>query len=140
MFGGLRGFEGDDYGVEIAEHGAVHLGQSPVAAGFGGGDQLESLLPLRVVLGQEFAGREEHRAGQTRISVRAGPLHRQAAVAVGQSLGGLGEALFGPGRVGERPAGLVSDCAAGDVDLAGGFPMSTHGVVVEAGVVGGHLR
>jgi hypothetical protein len=52
MFGGLRGFEGDDYGVEIAEHGAVHLGQASVAAGFGSGDQLESLLPLRVVLGR----------------------------------------------------------------------------------------
>ena len=43
-----------------------------VAAGLGGGDQFEGLLPLRVVLGQELAGREEHRAGQTGVGVRAG--------------------------------------------------------------------
>jgi hypothetical protein len=68
MFGGLRGFEGDDYGVEIAEHGAVHLGQASVAAGFGSGDQLDSLLPLRVVLGQEFGGGDEQRTSQAGFS------------------------------------------------------------------------
>src|SRR6476646_9437683 len=68
MFGCLRGFEGVDDGVEVAEHGAVHLDQALVAASLGSGDQFEGLLPLRVVLGQELAGREEHRAGQTGFS------------------------------------------------------------------------
>ena len=61
------GFEGVDDGVEVAEHGAVHLDQALVAASLGSGDQFEGLLPLRVMLGQELAGREEHRAGQTGV-------------------------------------------------------------------------
>ena len=117
MFGRLRGFEGVDDGVEVAEHGAVDLDQALVAASLGSGDQFEGLLPLRVMLGQELAGREEHRAGQTGVGVRAGSLQRQPAVAVGQGLGGAGQTLFGPGSVGKRPVRLIGDCAAGDVNL-----------------------
>ena len=80
------------------------------------------------------------RAGQAGVGVRAGLLHRQPAEAVGQRLGGPAEALFGPGRLGERPAGVDRDGLAGDVDLAGGFPVPADGGVVQPGVVGGHLR
>ena len=38
------------------------------AAGFGGGDQLQGLLPLLAALGQELAGGEEHWAGQAGFS------------------------------------------------------------------------
>src|SRR6476659_890233 len=93
MFGRLRVFEGSDDGVEVAEHGAVHLDQALVAASLGSGDQFEGLLPLRVMLGQELAGRDEDRAGQTGVGVWATLLQRQPAVAVGQGLGGAGQTL-----------------------------------------------
>ena len=92
-------------------------------------------LALCAVLGQEFGGGEEHRAGQAGVGVRAALLDGQPAVAVGQGLGGAAEALFGPGGFGERPGGVESDCAAVDVDLAGGFPVAAHGGVVQSGVV-----
>lgn len=41
---------GDDL-VEVAEHLPVHLGQPLLAAGLGGGDDLDDLLALLVVLG-----------------------------------------------------------------------------------------
>ena len=118
---------------------AVHLGESLLSAGFGGGDQLQGLLSLLVVLGQEFVGGQEHGAGQTRVGVRAALLHGQSAVAVGQGLGGAAESLFGPGCLGEWPGRLESDCGAMDVNFSGGFPLAAHGGVVQPGVMRGHL-
>src|SRR5271163_4116854 len=93
--------EASDDAVEVEQNLTVHFGESLLTASLGGGDQLQRLLALFVVLRQELPGGEEHRA-QTRVGVRAALLHRQAAVAVGQGLGGAAEPLLGPGCLGER--------------------------------------
>jgi hypothetical protein len=49
-----RGLERGDDLVEVAEYLPVHLGQPLLAAGLGGGDDLDDLLALLVVLGQEL--------------------------------------------------------------------------------------
>ena len=103
--------EGGDDAVEVAQDLPVHLDQPVLAAGLGGGDELQDLLAVVAVLGQELAGGEEHRAGQAGVGVRAGLLDRQAAEPVGQRLGGPAEALLGPGGLGERPVGVESDGA-----------------------------
>jgi hypothetical protein len=46
---------GDDL-VEVSEYLPVHLSQPLLAAGFGGGDDLDDLLALLVVLRQELWG------------------------------------------------------------------------------------
>ncbi|VBA40691.1 hypothetical protein LAUMK13_03185 [Mycobacterium innocens] len=46
--------EGGDDVVQVMQDLTVHLGQTLLTAGFGGGDQLQGLLPLLVVLGQEL--------------------------------------------------------------------------------------
>src|SRR2546423_6357477 len=51
---------GDD-AVEVAQDLLVHLDQAGLAAGFGGGDDLQDLLAVGVVLGQECGGGNEHR-------------------------------------------------------------------------------
>lgn len=48
----------------------VHLGQPVLAAGFGGGDDLQDLVVMLAVPGQEFGGCDEDRAGQARVGVR----------------------------------------------------------------------
>ncbi len=48
------------------------------------------------------------------VGVRARLLDRQAAVAVGQGLGGPPEPLPGPGGVGHLPGGVEGDGVAGD--------------------------
>lgn len=40
--------------VEIAEDAGVHLGKSLLTAGFGGGDDLQDLSSVLMVLGQEL--------------------------------------------------------------------------------------
>jgi hypothetical protein len=45
----------DDLG-EVASDLPVHFGEAVLAAGFGGGDDLEDLLAVLVVLGQELGG------------------------------------------------------------------------------------
>ena len=54
---------GDDP-VEVPQDLLVHFGQAGVAFRVGGGDQLQDLLPVAAVLGQELVGGQEHRAGQ----------------------------------------------------------------------------
>src|SRR3546814_9859229 len=81
----LVGLERGDAGVEVGQHSAVGFGEALPAASLGGGDQLQSLLALSAVLGQELRCRDEHRAGQTRVGVRAGLLDRASAIAVGPS-------------------------------------------------------
>src|SRR5690242_9413866 len=66
--GVCRGLERGDDLVEVAEHVPVHLGQPLLAAGFGGGEDLDDLLALLVVLGQELRGGDEHRAGQAPLT------------------------------------------------------------------------
>ena len=64
---GCMGVEGGDDAVQVGEHLPVHLGESLLATGLGGGDELQGLLALFAVLGQEFGGGEEHRASQACI-------------------------------------------------------------------------
>src|SRR5271154_1367327 len=94
--------EASDDAVEVEQNLTVHFGESLLTASLGGGDQLQRLLALFVVLRQELPGGEEHRAGQTRVGGGAALLPRQAEVAVGQGLGGGAEPLLGPGCLGER--------------------------------------
>jgi hypothetical protein len=53
--------ERSDDVVEVAQNLTVHFGESFLSAGLGGGDRLQRLLPLLVVLRQEPAGGEEQR-------------------------------------------------------------------------------
>ena len=129
-----------DDAVEVAQDLLVHLDQPGLAAGLGGGDELDDLRAVGAVLGQELRGGDEHRAGQAGVGVRAGLLDRQPAEPVGQRLGRPAEALLGPGGLGEWPGRVDHDDVAGDVDLAGGLPVPADGGVVQPGVVGGHLR
>jgi len=71
--------------------------------------------------------------------MRAAFLHGKAAVAVRQCLGGAAESLLGPGRLGQRAAGVDRDVLAFSIDLPGFLPVPTDGGVVEPGVVGCHL-
>jgi hypothetical protein len=109
--------------------------QAGLAAGLGRGGDLQQLLVLLAMLGQELGGGDEHRAGQAGVGVRAALLDRQAAVAVGQRLGRPAEPLLGPGRFGERPAGVQGDGLALGVDLAGLFPVAAHGLIVQPSVM-----
>src|SRR6266511_683925 len=124
--------------VEVAGDLPVHLCQARLAAGFGRGGDLQQLLVLLAMLGQELGGGDEHRAGQAGVGVRAALLDRQAAVAVGERLGRPAEPLLGPGRFGERPVGVQGDGLALGVDLAGLFPVAAHGLIVQPGVMGRH--
>src|SRR5699024_6688313 len=96
---------------------------SLLAAGFGSADNLDGLLTMLTVLGQELGGGDEHRATQTRVRVRAGLLDRQPAVAVGQGLGGSCHALLGPGRLSQGPIRVEGDSLTFDVDLLCGLPV-----------------
>jgi hypothetical protein len=71
--------------VEVAEDLPVHLAQAGLAAGLGRGDDLQHLLAVLAVPGQELGRGYEHRACQTRVCMRAAFLHGQAAVAVRQA-------------------------------------------------------
>lgn len=70
--GGLRligvGFQRRDDLLQVAQDLPVHLHHSCLAAGLGGGDDLQQLLALFAVLRQELGGGDEHRAGQAGFS------------------------------------------------------------------------
>ena len=97
-------------------------------------------LPLGVVLGEEFRCRDEHRAGQAGVGVRAGLDHRELAVPVGQCLGGAATAVFCPGGLAERPVRADADGLPGGSDLAGFVPVLADGLVRQPGVVRRHVR
>ena len=64
MFGILRRVEGGDDVVEVAQHLPVHLGEPLLAAGLGGGDQLQGLLaflrvPIRPATAHAKAARKK---------------------------------------------------------------------------------
>ena len=101
--------EGADDLLKVAGDLAVHLHHAGLAPGLGCGDDLQGLLVLLPVLGQEFGGGDEHRAGQARVGVRAGLDEGQSAVAVGQRLGRAGQPLLGPGGLGQRPGRVEAD-------------------------------
>ena len=90
--------------------------------------------------GRNSAVRHEHRAGQTRVCMRAGFDQGQLAVAVRQRLGGAGQLLFRPGGVAERPVGADLDGLALGVDLAGSFPVLADGLIGQPRVMSGHER
>jgi hypothetical protein len=95
----------------------------------GGGDQGESALPLLAQFGQELGSGDEDRAGQAGVGMRALALDRQAAVAVGQRLGGDAVSGLRPLGLGERPVRVDDDPLAGDVDPGGLFPAAPDGLV-----------
>ncbi|MFI8888638.1 MULTISPECIES: hypothetical protein [unclassified Streptomyces] len=141
--GGLRlfgvGFQRGDDPIQVAQDVLVHLHHPCLAAGLGGGDDLQQLLALFAVLRQELGGGDEQRAGQAGVGVRTGLPHRQAALAIGQGLGHAAEPLLGPGGLGRRPGRVEGDVLALDVDLVGPFPVRADRGVVQPGVVRGHL-
>jgi hypothetical protein len=51
-----RVVEGVDDAVEVAQDLLVHLGEPGLAAGLGGGDELDNLTAVGAVLGQELRG------------------------------------------------------------------------------------
>ncbi len=93
-----------------------------------------------MVLGQELRRGREHRAGQTRICMRAGADQGKLAVAVRQRLRRPRQLLLGPRGVAEGPAGADLDGLAFGVDLAGFLPVVPDGLVGQPGVMPGHLR
>lgn len=97
--------EAGDDPVEITEDLLVHLGQSLLTAGFGGGDDLQDLAAMLTVLGQKLQCCHEHRASQARVGVRTAFLNGQTAIAIRQCLGDTAESLLGPGGLGQRPVG-----------------------------------
>src|SRR5690349_13510827 len=76
--GRVIGESGDD-AVQIAQDLLVHLGQPGLPASLGSGDELDDLAAMDVVLGQEFCGGDEHRAGQAGVGVWACLLDREPA-------------------------------------------------------------
>lgn len=130
--GGVAGVvEAGDDPVEITEDLLVHLGQSLLAAGFGGGDDPQDLAAMLAVLGQKLRCCHKHRASQARVGVRTAFLNGQTAIAIRQCLGDTAESLLGPGSLGQRPVGVQGDGLTARVDLAGGFPVPADRGVVQ---------
>jgi hypothetical protein len=71
--------------------------------------------------------------------MRAAFLDRQAAVAVGQGLGGHAIPGLGPLGLIEEAVGTEGDTFALDIDLGGLFPVPPHRLVGDLGVMRGHL-
>src|SRR6266568_6079150 len=133
------GFESSDDAVEVGGDLPVHLGKAGMPVRLGGGDDLQGLLPLGMMLREKLGGLEEHRASQTTVRMRAGLDDRELAVPVRERLGGPGELLFGPGGLGEGPGGVEADGLSAGVDLAGGFPVPADGGVAQPGVMRRHF-
>ena len=115
LFVGADGLKLGDHAVEVRGDLLVHLGDAEVAVVPGGGDQGEGALLLLAKLGQELGAGDEDRAGEARVGVRALPLDRQAAVAVGQRLGRDAVPGLRPLRLAEWPVRVDSDPLAADV-------------------------
>ena len=64
--------EGGDDVVQVVQDLTVHLGESLLSAGLGGGDQLQGLLPLFAVLGRNSA--VVRNIGQVRQALACGQL------------------------------------------------------------------
>src|SRR5258708_29345907 len=109
---------GDDL-LEVGGDLPVHLRDAFLAAGLGGGDDLQGLLVMLAMAGKELGGGEEHRARQARVGVRARLLYPQPAVAVGECLGGAADPLFRPRGGGQRPPGRNGGWFAAGLDLTG---------------------
>src|SRR6516162_10501914 len=127
-----------DHLVQAGEDLLVHLGDPGLAVPGRGLDEGERAVPLLAQLGQELRPGEEDRAGQARVGVRAALLDGQAAVAVGQGLGGYAVPGLGPLGLAERAVGVEGDALAIDVDLGGLFPAPPHRLVGDLGVKRGH--
>jgi len=89
----------------------VHFDQPLPATGYGGGDDLHDLNPVFAVLREEIGRGDEHGTGQARVGVRAGFLHRETAVTVGQRLSRpaqtlLDQAASARGRLGSSSTTL----------------------------------
>ena len=80
------GLEGGDDVIQVAGDLPVHLGDAGMPVRLGRGDDLQGGLPLGVMLREELRGSHEHRAGQTRVRMRAGFDQGQLAVAVRERL------------------------------------------------------
>src|SRR5260370_16509147 len=61
-------FEAGDDVAEVGGDLPVHLGHPGLAASLGSGDDLQRLLVLLPVLGQELGSSDEHRAGQAPLT------------------------------------------------------------------------
>src|SRR6266568_1595750 len=123
------GFEGGDDLVEVSGDLPVHLGDAGPAVRLGRGDDLQGLFPLGMMLREELRRGHEHRAGQTRVCVRAGLGHGKLAVAVRQRLRGPGQPLLRPGGLAERAFGTDLDGMPFGVDLAGLLPVLADGLI-----------
>jgi hypothetical protein len=61
-------FEGRDDLLEVPGDLPVHLGQPVLAAGLGGGDDLQDFVVMVAVPGQELRAGDEGRAGQAPLT------------------------------------------------------------------------
>src|SRR5215467_13252671 len=109
----LRGVVLDlaDHPVEVGEDLLVHLRDPGLAFAGGDLDEGEGSVALFAELGQELW------AGQAGVGVRAALLYWQAAVAVGQCLGGHAVPGLGPLGLGEGAVGVECDALALGIDL-----------------------
>src|SRR5258708_35749654 len=81
---------GDDL-LEVGGDLPVHLRDAFLAAGLGGGDDLQGLLVMLAMAGKELGGGGEHRAGQAPVGGAARLLVRQARGALWEGPGCPGE-------------------------------------------------
>jgi len=135
----LAGFDLANHAFEVGEYLLVHLDHPGLSLSVGDIDEGKCAAVLFAQLGQELGAGEENRARQAGVGVRAGPLQRQPAVAVGQRLGGDALAGLGPLCLCQRPLRVKRDALTFDVDLGGGLPAPADGLVGDPGVMGCHF-
>src|SRR6266699_2318976 len=135
----LAGLKGGDDPLEAAGDLLVHLHHPRLPAVLGRRDDLQGLLMLAAVPGEELGGGDEQWAGQAGVGVLAPPDQGQPAVAVGEGLHCPAEPLLGPGGLGKRAVRVQHDGVAVDIDLAGPFPVPPDGRVGQPRVLRGHL-
>src|SRR5215467_2082199 len=134
----LRGVVLDlaDHLVGVGEDLLVHLRDPGLALAGGDPDEGEGPVALFAELGQELGAGKEDWAGQAGVGVRAALLYWQAAVAVGQCLGGHAVPGLGPLGLGEGPVRVECDALALGIDLGGLLPVPPYCLVGDLGVVG----
>lgn len=64
----IRVAEGADDSVEIAEDLRVHLDEALLSSGLGGGNYLQDLAAMFMVLRKKFCCSDEHRTGQAALA------------------------------------------------------------------------